>query len=80
MLVDVTDAKYIDNYRLEGAFEDGKWGIVDLSEYRPKRGVFSQFKNIDFFRSFVVNKDLGTIVWSDTVDIASERLYEKCSF
>jgi hypothetical protein len=78
MLVDVTDAKHIDHYRLQISFEDGKQGIVDLSDYPAKGGVFSQFKNLDFFRSFVVSKELGTIVWGDSVDIAPETLYEKC--
>lgn len=78
MLVDVTDAKYIDSYRIEVAFEDGSRGIIDFSDYPARGGVFSQFQNIDFFRSFVVSKDLGTLVWGDDIDIAPETLYRKC--
>ncbi len=78
MLIDITDAKYREDYRLEVVFEDGNRGIVDFSEYPAKGGVFSQFKNMEFFKSFVVSKDLGTIVWGDEIDIAPETLYKKC--
>ncbi|NCD42314.1 MAG: DUF2442 domain-containing protein [Bacteroidia bacterium] len=78
MLVDVTDAKYIEGYILEVAFEDGKRGIIDFSDYLFRGGVFAKFNNLDFFKSFTVSNDLGTIVWGDEIDIAPETLYEKC--
>ncbi len=78
MLYDVIEAKYKDNYRLTVKFENGNQGIVDFSEYPSRGGVFSQFKDIEFFKSFVVSKDLGTIVWGDEIDIAPETLYQKC--
>ncbi len=78
MLVDVTDAIYKDGYKLEVVFEDGNRGIIDFSEYTEKGGVFAQFKNLEFFKSFVVCKDLGTIVWGEEIDIAPETLYSKC--
>jgi hypothetical protein len=78
MLADVTEAKYIEGYMLEVAFEDGNRGIIDFSDYPSRGGVFSQFKNMDFFKSFVVSQDLGTIVWGNEIDIAPETLYEKC--
>ena len=78
MLADVTDAKYINGYRLEVVFEDGTRGVIDFSEYSSRGGVFDQFKNMDFFKSFIVCRDLGTIVWGNEIDIAPETLYEKC--
>ena len=78
MLYDVIDAKYKDNYKLEVKFENGNHGIVDFSEYPSRGGVFSKFKNMEFFKSFLVSKDLGTIVWGDEIDIAPETLYKKC--
>ena len=32
MLVHVVDAKYIDGYRIEVSFNDGRKGIADLSD------------------------------------------------
>jgi hypothetical protein len=78
MLVDVADAKYIEGYRLEVSFEDGNRGIIDFSDYLFRGGVFEKFNNLDFFKSFTVSHDLGTIVWGDEIDIAPETLYKKC--
>ena len=78
MLIDVVDAKYLDKYKLKITFEDGKTGVVDLSEYPQKGGVFNKFLNISFFKEFNVSKELGTLVWKNEIDIAPETLYEKC--
>lgn len=75
MIHDVIDAKYCDNYQLEILFDDGKKGIVDLSRYAEKGGVFKKFKDLNFFKDFVVSKELGTITWGNEIDIAPEVLY-----
>jgi len=78
MLYDVIDVEYVENYKLKIKFENGYSGIVDLSEYPKKGGVFSKFKDISFFKDYSLSKDIGTIVWGDEIDIAPETLYEKC--
>ncbi|NOZ60991.1 MAG: DUF2442 domain-containing protein [Calditrichaeota bacterium] len=78
MLYDVINAEYIENYKLKIEFEDGSAGIVDFSEYLEKGGVFAKFKDLNFFKNFIVSKELGTIVWANEIDIAPETLYEKC--
>ncbi len=77
MLHDVTSAVYKGDYLIEIGFDDGTRGVVDFSNYPAMGGVFRKFKNMDFFRSFSVSPDLGTIVWSDEVDVAPETLYEE---
>jgi len=71
----VVDAKYLDGHRVAISFQDGKNGVADLSEYKNRGGVFSNFSDIEYFKKFIV--DYGTVVWGDEVDIAPERLYEK---
>ncbi len=78
MLYDVVDAKYVDAYKLKVVFEDNKQGIVDFSSYLNQDGVFRKFQDISFFKKFKVNKELGTIVWGDEIDIAPETIYERC--
>ena len=78
MLFDVISANYIGGYKLKIRFENGYCGIVDLSQYPQKGGVFSKFSDMSFFKYFKVSKTLGTIVWNDDIDIAPETLYEKC--
>jgi hypothetical protein len=78
MLVDVIEAIYQEAYKIQIAFEDGICGIVDFSDYPTKGGVFSRFEDMNFFKNFAVNPELGTIVWGELIDIAPETLYEKC--
>ena len=75
MIPDVISAKYIDGYKIELIFDDGKKGIVDLSRYLKRGGVFERFKNIEFFKNFTVNKELGIIAWQDELDVSPETLY-----
>jgi len=78
MLYDVVKADYLEGYKLKIQFENGYCGIVDLSQYPQKGGVFSKFSDLSFFKRFAVSESLGTIVWNEEIDIAPETLYEKC--
>jgi hypothetical protein len=75
-MIDIIDAKYIDAYRIEVFFENGRSGIVDLSDYAARGGVFQQFSDMVFFCQFKVNRELGTLTWGNDVDIAPETLYK----
>jgi hypothetical protein len=39
---DLVDAEYIDDFKIKCTFKDGKQGIVDMSHYYKKGGVFSR--------------------------------------
>ncbi|NNJ84273.1 MAG: DUF2442 domain-containing protein [Gammaproteobacteria bacterium] len=77
MLPDVVSANYEGGYRIAITFDDGKRGVVDFSEYLPKGGVFDHFKDMDFFKDFRVNDELGTLAWQEDIDVAPEKLYAK---
>ena len=79
MLKDVISASYKGGYKIEVTFEDGAAGIVDFEKYLEKGGVFNQFKDIDFFKNFSINKELGVLVWGDEIDIAPETLYAEAT-
>ena len=79
MYYDVLEARHIEGYKLELAFENGKKGIIDLKEYKNKGGVFSRFSDIEYFKQFYVNKEIGTLCWPDGLDIAPETLYYKAT-
>ncbi|MCD4747261.1 MAG: DUF2442 domain-containing protein [Bacteroidales bacterium] len=72
MLLKVTNAKYINEYKIELFFNDGFNGIVDL-ENSIKGDVFKPLKNIDYFKSFKKNR--WTIEWDCDADFAPEYLY-----
>lgn len=75
MLHDVIAANYQGEYKIALEFDDGRRGVVDFSKYLERGGVFERFKDIDFFRNFSVDADLGTITWGGEVDVAPETLY-----
>lgn len=79
MVIDVVSATYKGKYKIEITFEDGKKGIVDFSKYLDKGGVFSRFRDINFFKSFKVNSELGVLSWGDEVDVAPETLYSEAT-
>ncbi len=79
MLHDVVSAVYQGGYRIELEFDDGQRGIVDFSRYLERPGVFEQFRDLEFFRSFSINKELGVLTWGDEIDIAPETLYAEAT-
>ncbi len=79
MIHDVVSATYKGGYRIEVMFDDEKGGVVDFSRYAEKGGVFERFRDMDFFRSFHVNEELGILAWGDEVDIAPETLYAEAT-
>ena len=79
MIPDVISAKYIEHYKIEIGFEDGKKGIVDFSKYLKTGGVFEKFKNIEYFKNFKINEDLGIVTWQDELDVSPESLYTEAT-
>ena len=74
MLLQVTQAFYLKDYQIEVVFNDGKKGIVDLSESLNGK-VFEPLKNLGAFKSFSVDEELETIVWANGADLAPEYIY-----
>jgi hypothetical protein len=79
MIYDVISAVYRGGHKVEVTFDDGKKGTVDFAKYLRRGGVFEQFKDTDFFRSFTINKELGTLTWQNEIDIAPEALYAEAT-
>ena len=75
MIHDVVSASYKGDYKIEIEFDDGKIGTIDFSRYINKGGVFDRFRDIEFFRHFEVNPELGILSWQNEIDIAPETLY-----
>ena len=75
MTKDVISAHYKGEYKIEITFEDGATGIVDFSKYLSKGGVFKKFRDLEFFKNFKINQELGVLTWGDEIDIAPETLY-----
>lgn len=79
MIQDVVSASYKGGYKIEVTFDNGEQGVVDFSKYLGRGGVFDRFKDIDFFRNFRVNEELGVLTWQDVIDVAPETLYAEAT-
>jgi len=79
MYIDIISAKYVGGYRIELIFENGRSGVVDFTQFISKGGVFRRLSNLDFFKRFQVNEELGVITWENEIDVAPEILYSKAT-
>lgn len=77
-MTEIIEAEYVKDYVLKLSFSDNKEANFDFVDYTKRDGLYSELKKIDFFRKFVVDKELGTIVWDNGLDIAPDTLYNKC--
>jgi len=75
MSYDVISANYVKDYTIRVTFENGKSGIIDFLPYIKKGGIYSKLKDIDYFKRFHINDELGIITWENEIDIAPETLY-----
>lgn len=71
----VKKASYVDGYKLEIRFGNDEVRLVDFGNHLDG-GIFEALKDISFFKSFVVNPDIDTIVWPNHADFSPDFLYE----
>jgi len=74
MFIHVTKAKYVEDYKVEVSFNNGRKGVADLSG-ALKGTVFESLKSKSEFSSFTVDEELETIVWPNGADLAPEYIY-----
>jgi hypothetical protein len=75
MIHDVVSAKYCGDYKIDVGFDDGKHGVVDFTKYIDAGGVFERLRDVDLFKRFRINEELGVLTWEGDIDIAPETLY-----
>jgi len=75
MYHDVTEMLILDDYKLQFTFDDGKSGVLDCKPFIDKGGVFSKLRDLEFFKSVQINRELGVLTWDDEIDIAPETVY-----
>ena len=70
----VTQAKYINDYKVWLAFNDGTEGEIDLS-HELYGEIFEPLKDKSFFKSFKLEGH--TLSWKNGADFAPEFLRER---
>lgn len=75
MKYEVISANYLQDYKIELKFRDGTTGIVDFHIFLGRGKMTRPLKKKEFFRSFKIDEELGTLVWENGYDIAPDTLY-----
>jgi hypothetical protein len=70
----VKDALYVEDYKIRIRFENDEVKVVDLADHLDG-GIFEPLKDISYFKSFMVNRDIDTIVWPNEADFSPDFLY-----
>ena len=71
----ITELSYIEDYKLKLKFENNEYKLVDLQPYLEGK-IFEPLKDISYFKSVILNKDIDTIVWPNNADFSPDFLYE----
>jgi hypothetical protein len=71
----VKEASYVEGYKLRIRFDNDEVKLVDLTEHLDG-GIFELLKDIFYFKSFEVNRDIDTVVWPNEADFSPDFLYE----
>ena len=74
MIPAIEDMRYVDEFRVWLRFQDGTEGEVDLSG-ELWGDVFEPLKDINYFRTVRLDRELDTICWDNGADFAPESLY-----
>jgi hypothetical protein len=78
MVLRLTDARYVDAYRIRLTFDDGTQGVVGLAGGSWGE-VFEPLRDVERFKAFRLDTELGTLTWPTRADLAPEFLYERAS-
>lgn len=71
----ITEAHYLDNYRMRLLFNNGCWHTFDFGSLFGTNKLYDKIRSLSVFRQFAFNG--WTVSWLDgTVDVSPEFLYE----
>ncbi|MBI5437844.1 MAG: DUF2442 domain-containing protein [Nitrosomonadales bacterium] len=75
MITYVTEAHYVDGYRLAVTFNTGESAVVDFSRLIAETTLFAPLRDVGQFKSFYLD-GWPTLAWPCGLDIAPEALYQ----
>lgn len=74
MWKEITDAKYIDGYKMFLLFNDGQKRVFDFLPLIEHYPVFKPLLDMNLFKAFTIT---DTLEWDNgNIDIAPEYIYE----
>jgi len=73
MFLEISQAEYLENYRIKLIFNNGEIKTVDLQN-ELNGSVYKPLCQLDYFQNFKLK--YNTIEWANGADFAPEYLYE----
>ncbi|MBW8051340.1 MAG: DUF2442 domain-containing protein [Cytophagales bacterium] len=76
MILNVTQGKYQEKYKILLTFNNGEIKLVDLKKsiFEDHRKIFEPLKDLEYFKRFEIK--FSTITWENQADFAPEYLYQ----
>ncbi|MGA8030789.1 MAG: DUF2442 domain-containing protein [Casimicrobiaceae bacterium] len=74
----IVEARYLGDYKVWLEFNDGRKGVVDLSDELHGEEL-EPLRDRDRFSQFYLDYGLASIAWLEGQDFAPEFLYDKLS-
>ncbi len=75
MITYVTEARYVDGYRLAITFNTGESAVVDFSRMIAEAPLAAALQDVGQFKTFYLD-GWPTLAWPCGFDIAPETLYQ----
>jgi len=72
-LIWITQAIYVEDYKVKLTFNDGVSATVDLKDHLVGE-IFEPLEDVEFFKKFEL--DSWTLTWPNDSDFSPEYLYE----
>lgn len=74
-MLTIDKADYIDNYKIDLVFNNGRTGTADLKQaiFSDNRAIFSKLRCKESFKRFKLEH--SALVWFDELDMATEYLF-----
>jgi len=73
MFLHITNARYLEDYKVAVSFDNGREGVADLAD-ALKGPMFEPLRNKSEFPALIVDKELKTITWPSGADMAPEYI------
>ncbi len=75
-MIEIREAKYLDEYKIWISFNTGENGVVDLAELVQKYKIAAPLLDKNEFKNFYLD-GWPTLAWACGFDLAPESLYER---
>ena len=76
----ISDVRHLKDHELEIRFSDGTTANLDFRcKIMERGGVFEPPRDVNFFKQVTVDREAGSLVWPNGVDLCPNVLYSEAT-